>query len=1145
MPRNMILALMLFCSSSLVMAAAYSPEELASVETSKEAQIRQLRTEEITQIRIALGRRIEKNRQADLYFRLAELYLEAYQTDFLREGRVHEKRLTQKIPDPKIDRSASLVHLRSGLKACEELVRLKIPFDRMDSVYYFLAYNHKELGNEKKSTEYFQTLISRYPNSVFMYEAVKEMGDTAFDKQDYRKAMGLYQRALALSIKGDTEARVRYRLAWTYYRTKQHSKAIEEMKTAVAKASNGGEKFISLKEEALRDMAVFLVETGNVDEAVAYFHSVLNDQTYFPKVLEKLGREYEHSAKPAKALQVYEAILKTHPESETAIRVTTQLMEIDIRKGRPLPALARLKVLQLPDSIPEDSQVSYSNLKALVRKTATENHEAFRKTGGGGALTVAHDYYSVYLNNFLKREDARKETNEIKMYLADAKRDLGQSLAASDLYKQVIQAKDPKYSKQAVDLWVGSLMEAMKDKKSTGNAPSALELDFIAAVDFLNENSTESETAREATLRAAQVLAGYPSQQPEALERIHKIIAKYPGSKQALIAAKLWLQMVADKKNTDELAALINKLKENSVLIKFDLAQKDRPLTTAMAQYEDLLKVSSIEKIEKSKDISTAASEYEKYAAETKDPKQAEKAYNNALLYYEKTANWDGVVRVATKLNNKVSLKRAAIQYFILGNDMKAAHAFRLVGENLAAARVAEASSQAAFAFQAFEEEFKTNPKAANHDAMLLDASRFAMRRGKERQAIQWLEQCKSMECLYELSELHLRMKSHDKARKAQKALAASKEDRSVFVTDARFEILKQQWESKSYPALKLPDAQLKKAVTARVKAIEDQAKAFQSIIQLGGPTSIEATLWLASQVVATARAIENTDLTLAKAAAKDNYKKSLAKASAPLRDKAKSMFKSVYAKMLEGNVYVPLVPAIADSVAQDSKEMWARVQGARPMMRLLGISPQAGTDALLDVRKKLAQSPTSAALWVDYGNLLWGFGKQDVARVAYQQAIEIEPKNVAAVNNLATFEVSGDLADRFQNVYLADSGFKKAIELDGSSSVPKFNRAALMNYYRLYKNALPFIDGARSKIQADDVEAAYLIAVAGSGNRAEAQKQLGKVSSKYAKKIVSAALSEGEDCLDALSGIDQASLKGLEIKGVEWMRKVCTSEKK
>jgi len=75
-------------------SASYKTSEIRSVETNKETQIRKLREQEITQIRIALGRRAPKARRADLYFRLAEVYLEMYQAAFFLEGRVHENQVS-------------------------------------------------------------------------------------------------------------------------------------------------------------------------------------------------------------------------------------------------------------------------------------------------------------------------------------------------------------------------------------------------------------------------------------------------------------------------------------------------------------------------------------------------------------------------------------------------------------------------------------------------------------------------------------------------------------------------------------------------------------------------------------------------------------------------------------------------------------------------------------------------------------------------------------------------------------------------------------------------------------------------------------------------------------------------------------------
>ena len=159
-------------------ASAYSDSELRSTETTDEAKIRQLRDEEITQLRIALGRREPAHRRADLYFRLAEIYLEAYHSTFLLEGRVHEKRLEKGDTDKYIDRGHSRPYLTGGIAACQEIVNLGIPYAKMDRVIYFLAFNYGELGNRKESVKYHQMIVSQYPDSPFLPEAIKSSATT-------------------------------------------------------------------------------------------------------------------------------------------------------------------------------------------------------------------------------------------------------------------------------------------------------------------------------------------------------------------------------------------------------------------------------------------------------------------------------------------------------------------------------------------------------------------------------------------------------------------------------------------------------------------------------------------------------------------------------------------------------------------------------------------------------------------------------------------------------------------------------------------------------------------------------------------------------------------------------------------------------
>jgi hypothetical protein len=156
---------LLLAASSWNAFSAYSLQELKAQETQTDAQVRAIRDQEINQLRIALGRRLPNNRRADLYFRLAEIYVEAYRTDFMLEGRVHEAKLEKGVKDPLIDRANSKEHLKGGIKACREIISTGIQYDKMDRVLYFLGYSYNELGQSKDGMQYFERITREYPQS--------------------------------------------------------------------------------------------------------------------------------------------------------------------------------------------------------------------------------------------------------------------------------------------------------------------------------------------------------------------------------------------------------------------------------------------------------------------------------------------------------------------------------------------------------------------------------------------------------------------------------------------------------------------------------------------------------------------------------------------------------------------------------------------------------------------------------------------------------------------------------------------------------------------------------------------------------------------------------------------------------------------
>lgn len=121
------LALALSSAASAPRAFAYSEEELASVRSPQESQLRDLRLAQVAEASPRSSHAMARDRKADFYFRLAELYVEMYQAEFLNEGKVYDRKLRGAGERPASSSIApSKKFLKKGVQACKELVDLEI-----------------------------------------------------------------------------------------------------------------------------------------------------------------------------------------------------------------------------------------------------------------------------------------------------------------------------------------------------------------------------------------------------------------------------------------------------------------------------------------------------------------------------------------------------------------------------------------------------------------------------------------------------------------------------------------------------------------------------------------------------------------------------------------------------------------------------------------------------------------------------------------------------------------------------------------------------------------------------------------------------------------------------------------------------------
>jgi tetratricopeptide (TPR) repeat protein len=1155
--------------------AAQSPQAYTSVQQGKEHQIEAIRNEEIRAVKTALSLRSPENRKAELYLRLAELYLEAYRADFLLEGRLHEKALQTK-PDARLERGRSLDDLKYGIGSAEQILPLKVDRTKLDQVYYFLGYNYGELGNTKKSNEYYKRLVKEFPNSQYAVVGLRATADEAFQKGDYTEARALYEQALTKTKDPSQQARIYHKLAWCYYRQKRTNDAIDSMKKAISISQGDQEKFLNIREEGLRDLAVYYAESGRVDEAIAYFQKNAGGVDKLAVVLEKLGKEYERTGQTEKAQQVYDVLLKLNQKDESSFRVATKLIDLDLIRSQFDSAYRRILALQIPKSDDADTRIAIINLRKSVRTTGVNNHERFRnaddKKEARRYLMVADQFYSIYLAKFLPQDEASKvERNEVRMYLAEVKRDLGQPGDAAHLYKLVIEDKDPKYSNEAARLWVGSLAAELKLKAANGEkagaTPSALEQDFVGASDLLERSIPDSTESREARLRSAQILAAYPSEKQNAIVRASKLAKEAPNSPQGVLAARLWLQLVPEKSTLDQ-------IKSSQALLATDQGQK-KALAKDIEATSTKLKVGEIASLEKNKNYLEAAKGYEEFARSAKTEKEAETPYIGAINAYAQNGSSDEVARTMREWKAKYpksaviekTVKDQASQFFIRGLFNESAELFLGIGRQfkdvtsyMTSAALFDGGLQRQKARDVYKMSLALAPKDEEKANIHRLSALVANDMKDDLSALNDWKSCYSLnsslkaECGSQIGNYYLRLSDTKQAKAIFEQVVRIKKgpsNRSNYIAYAQFRLAQLlEKEMKNLP-LKGSDDELIKTLTLRAGALAPVTTAYEKAIAFEGPWGIAASERFGDLNLDLASDLEKL---VREGAISKTTAQTFSAVAAKARSAAGERSKSAYAYAVKSQQLSPALPVIQDRLVDGGIGGMNRAQGERLGVKLIGISADGGkggsAPALQEVREKLLKNQEDALSWIDYGNLLWGTGKPGLSKVAYQRSLDLKTRRSDALNNLAVVLVSDQGFENWSASNEAIVAWKKALSYESTNSAALFNLGHYFNYFRLFEPALVYFEKAERKVNIGEVHDGIAVASYGLGRKAEATmefkkaEELGQNPKRFAKAYVTAAQAlvagSKDDCRDALDSVSNKDMKGFEKISADLLKARC-----
>lgn len=379
-------------------------------------------------------------RLSELNLEKARLYREAENERFLsippeKRGNVSKSNL--------FDQSNKL--FTAANKTAEYVVQKFPRYKSINEVYYILAYNNRELGNHQEARKYFQMATGKGgKDSKINDKSRLALADYFFNDHKYKEAIPHYESALSrMDEKWWTKDA--FNLAWSYYRTKNYDKAIKLMREVHQKSSTS--KYVDMRSQVERDIGVFYVDAGRLNEAVSFYEglginyteqfvkiaNLIVSQGRFAQAESLLDQAAKNEKDPARKIEIYMAQLelfdkygktKEHLDASKALVKTHQESPLDEDNFQRLSFQVNKKAAELQKATASDIYANVPKVKQQKSIEAIAYFELSSQLAPGqkaeklffqAETAYAASNFAKALNFYLKAFDASVASKEKKI----------------------------------------------------------------------------------------------------------------------------------------------------------------------------------------------------------------------------------------------------------------------------------------------------------------------------------------------------------------------------------------------------------------------------------------------------------------------------------------------------------------------------------------------------------------------------------------------------------------------------------------------------------------------------------------------------------------------------------------------------------
>ncbi len=1124
------LLFILFSFLSCQLGWTYSQSEFQAVTSAQEKQISQIRDEEIDQIKIVINRRIQENKKPDMLLRLAELYVEKYRFYFLKENEIYQKRLKGGEKPSRVDHQASYSQLKLANQTLNEILRSTVSYSKLDEVYYFLGYNSQEVGNQKDAAKYFSQVVSKYPNSNYAAESYRNLAEYSYEKKDYKSALHYYTQA-ARFTKLASYPRTLYKLAWSNFRMRNRTEALNQMKNVVD-ISSKDEKFINLKDEALNDLVFFYSDSGKFNEAKSYFSSIPGGTEIYIKALARLAKTYDSEGKYNQAIQLNESLLKEsqNVKPEVPFQILADSVEIYKKQGNwkgEQEAITRLVKFFVEHSSElksnsSDNEATILKTKMYVRARATEFHKTAQAKKDSNLYQRAAALYKLYIDSFLSEPSntkEKKELAEIRIYRTDcllAAQKETESLPDLELTLNDENA-DPKYRKEAgttlLNYYIRKIDDALKNQS---NQIDSIKDSFIRISNEFENSFPKDNLNSEIRYKKAQIEAarsGPEGLSSQARKDLNELIEKYPSRPEALSAAQDLINDAIKQKQSEKAVELAQNFLQNKSLLSND---KKGDFGAYFKSIINRQSFQSIQTLEKDEEYLKAAQEFEKLSLSNQhDTDFTYKSLNNSAVNYEKSGRIEESIRIYEKMlknfpnktEPKEDLKRLAVFKFATSQFDHAATAFNQLSAISAFSNQEKlAFLRSAIHLYAGLQDYKqvlnkserlvfqicpTITKDSSNDIcneVFFNLINTLIHLEKHQDALKYLKSIQNTKMKNSivaqtnvmLAQLFEQM--HEKSKAQQHYLIASKVKASAnskernFAANAAYKLVEPLYNQFESVKLVLPEAKLNSNTKLKLELAEKLVSQYQNVVGYGdGEWGIAALNKLSIAFMKFALEIEHAPAPpkiVADQKLLQQYLAQLQSISKKLKARAFEFMNQGYSKANQLKVISNEFRSMKFAMAELNPRQFPPVDSGPIQVQssIIGLKKQDDVESLRSIKNEWRKSLSDrflknlkyAPFWLELGNLEVLSNRIDIAKLAYEQAIQINPKYADAYSNLGLIQLA---KNNYKEAY---SLIQQASDLAELNKDIRFNLAKTLVHFHLFNSAYDVLTPLTKRFEGD-----------------------------------------------------------------------------